>query len=415
MGNNTKNIIEINGKRYDSVTGSYLGNSPSAAQANVRSIRGRSVDGFARVSRDAAPAALAPMPVVHKPVPQHVLSPAQKAGSSPLAAARPAANRKPHTAGISTSAHSPQRATTLMRSAVKKPIIKSPTVIKAQTRTDILAKVPEQSIVPKLSAGSVDPARHRRAERMIKHPAINRYASNNTAVVTTFAPLTSLQPVARPLPAPTHPQSTRLRPVSAQARPHHTDLRPAAARLQTPARSASNDLFEQALAHAVSHEQTYDHPKSKTRKKSRFLRAATGSLVALMLVGAIAYFKAPDISLMMASNKAGFDAKLPTTKPVGYTFGHLSYEPGNVIVNFRAEDSKQFNITQKASDWDSQALLNNFVTSVGSAYQTYQRAGRTVYLYGNNTATWVDNGVWYTVDGNSSLTSKQLLELAGSM
>jgi len=33
----------------------------------------------------------------------------------------------------------------------------------------------------------------------------------------------------------------------------------------------------------------------------------------------------------------------------------------------------------------------------------------------NNTATWVDSGILYTVDGNAALTSSQLLELASSM
>jgi hypothetical protein len=124
----------------------------------------------------------------------------------------------------------------------------------------------------------------------------------------------------------------------------------------------------------------------------------------------------PDLSLKVASYRAGLHAKLPAQSPSGFNFGYLDYKPGNVTANFTSPaDGRQFNITQKSSDWDSQALLSNFVSSANSAYKTYQRAGRTVYLLGNNTATWVDSGIWYTVDGNSSLSSSQLLELATSM
>jgi hypothetical protein len=107
---------------------------------------------------------------------------------------------------------------------------------------------------------------------------------------------------------------------------------------------------------------------------------------------------------------------MPAEQPAGFTFGYLDYKPGNVTVNFHSpSDSRQFNITQKASNWDSEALLSNFVATANSAYKTYQQAGRTVYLLSDDTATWVDSGVWYTVNGNSSLSPSQLLEVASSM
>jgi hypothetical protein len=109
-------------------------------------------------------------------------------------------------------------------------------------------------------------------------------------------------------------------------------------------------------------------------------------------------------------------AKLPTYQPSDYTFQNLEYKPGNVTAVYASETSKQaFNINQRESNWDSQALLNNVTATAKSSYKTYERAGRTVYVLGNNTATWVDSGILYTVEGNAALTASQLLDLASSM
>jgi hypothetical protein len=175
------------------------------------------------------------------------------------------------------------------------------------------------------------------------------------------------------------------------------------------------DIFEEALASAVSHEETFTGTAERKRGSHRIAGFATATLGVLLIAGVIAYFNAPGLSVQLASYRAGFDAKLPAYSPAGFSFGDLSYGTGNVTVSYQSDDSRKFSIKQQTSDWDSQALLTNFVASANKAYQTYERAGRTVYFFGDNTATWVDNGIWYTVNGNNSLTKNQLLDLAGSI
>jgi hypothetical protein len=433
--NNTKNFIDINGKRYDAVTGSYLGASQLSPQKSAvqtpQGIRGGSIDGFRRVSRSTAalaPKQLQPIPVVRKPISQPV-------GQS--ATAIKAVARKAHNTGITTAPHAPQKATTLMRSAVKKPVIKSSAVIKAQTRTDLLAKVPMQTVAPKISYNSVNQVRHRRAERMIKSPAVSRYSasaaganmsgvhsmpvtapqiqpSNQTAQHYAFASVPAAKPTTSQQSRPQAAQYRTSQRIASQ-RPANIQ-RPSAVPLSEMAEMPKMDIFEQALADATSHEQTYESGKVKGKRGRRLFGFISASVVALFLVGFLAYQNLPSLSLQLASYRSGLHATMPASSPSGFTFGFLSYSPGNVTVNFTSpQDSRQFNITQKASSWDSQALLSNFVSSANSAYKTYSRAGRTVYLLGNNTATWVDSGVWYTVDGNSSLSTAQLLDVAGSM
>ena len=74
-----------------------------------------------------------------------------------------------------------------------------------------------------------------------------------------------------------------------------------------------------------------------------------------------------------------------------------------------------FGLNQKASSWNSSALLDNFIQPKGKTYQTYQEQGKTIYIYDKASASWVSGGVWYQVTGNSSLNNDQLLSIANSL
>lgn len=362
MGNQTSDSITINSKR-DDASNSSKGNKSSQAYHTSRPRP--SVDGF---------------------------RPAMQVAVAPSTAPRPA-----HAPAQHAAAHKPAPSTTLMRTAVKKPVIQSPEVIKAQTRTDILARAPQQTISPKVSYSSVNPSRLKKATQMVQNPAVSHYGTINevSPAYSAFSP----QPTAA---------------VQPQLVPTHQDRQLAnlAASLQRQARPKA-DMFEQAIATATAHEEKYAGKKSHRGLKGLLIASSVASF--LLLAGFIAYTNVPQISMHLAAAHAGFAAKLPAYNPVGYSFGNLSYGPGNVTVSYKEDASHKFDITQRESSWDSEALLSNFVASANKAYQTYERAGRTIYFFGNNTATWVDNGVWYTVNGNNSLSRSQLLDLASSM
>lgn len=174
-----------------------------------------------------------------------------------------------------------------------------------------------------------------------------------------------------------------------------------------------NNVFEQALAEAGAH-----HTASKRQRKTRgYGAAATVTAAMLLLVGFIGYQNLPYINVRVAAHKAGIQAKMPSYSPAGFSFGNLSYTPGNVTVSYFSQTDRDQSllITQESTDWNSKALLENFVTSTSKSYDTIERAGRTIYLYGNNTATWVDNGIWYTIGGKHSLSDTQVLDVAMSL
>ena len=184
-------------------------------------------------------------------------------------------------------------------------------------------------------------------------------------------------------------------------------------------REQSSDVFERALAAANSHKQPYVAVKHKT-KRLRRLSQVTGVLASVaaiaLIVGFVAYQNSATIQLRMASSRSGITATLPAWQPSGFRLGTFSYGSGSVSVNYKnAMNGQQFTIAQKASNWDSNTLLSEYVYPNNETYDTISSAGTTIYTYGNNSATWVSGGIWYKLTSDGSLTTSQIVNIATSM
>ena len=121
--------------------------------------------------------------------------------------------------------------------------------------------------------------------------------------------------------------------------------------------------------------------------------------------------------MRVAAARAGVNASMPGYQPSGFSFkGPIDYSAGQVTVSFKSNtDDRAYSVAQRSSNWNSDALLSNFVVAEGKQYQTYIDRGRTLYIYDGSNATWVDNGVWYQVEGNSDMTTDQLVRIAASI
>lgn len=180
-----------------------------------------------------------------------------------------------------------------------------------------------------------------------------------------------------------------------------------------------DDIFEQAIAYARSHEQPSPNPlNQKAKRANRRAKRVVGVFASVLMVaflgGFIFWQNRADIELQLASARSGVPASMPAYKPAGYAVKGLTYSPGTVTIGFQG-GSGNFNVTQKSSNWDSETLLQNYVATSGQAYNAYQAAGRTVYVYGNGNATWVNGGIWYQINDNGLLSKDQLINLATSM
>ena len=121
--------------------------------------------------------------------------------------------------------------------------------------------------------------------------------------------------------------------------------------------------------------------------------------------------------MRLASSKAGIKGSLPNYTPSGYAYKGVETSPGEITVNFHSNsDQRSFEVKQKVSGWNSETLKSNYVAASSQPYQSQQENGKTLFIYNNgSSATWVDGGVWYQIEGQNNLSSDQLVKIANSL
>jgi hypothetical protein len=389
--------IELNGKRYDTLTGKLLGDAVKHHAAPKAKV----IDFVRSPARSAAAAATVIASRSTLPA-HHTASPKHHAAAAP---AQPKVLDIRRTTAGHAPARQPQHAKTLMRHAVSQPNPSFKHQLKVSTRTDAPAHMSHSDVLPKLSAAALDEERLKRAKHIPRSGLVRHFDG-----LTSFQPATASSSSQQVLT--TGRRTETLQPATA------TNL---AAQVNPVAavKQPSNDIFERALARANSHKQPPFSAKTAA-KKSHSLRhimsVAASSLAIVLIIGFIAYQNASAIQLRLASSRAGINATLPNWRPDGFTIGAFAYGPGTVTVKFHdANVSRNFSVTQAASGWDSSALLSDFVLANNNSYDTIRSEGTTIYTYGNNNATWVNGGIWYKLTTDGSLSTSQLVKLASSM
>ena len=140
------------------------------------------------------------------------------------------------------------------------------------------------------------------------------------------------------------------------------------------------------------------------------------SFAIMLLGGYLSYINMPHLSVRVAAAQAGISASYPSYVPDGYRFyGPVAFSDGKVTLDFAANGgTTNYQISQKKTSWDSQAVLDNFVAAKTKDYAINSAGGLTVYTYGSN-AAWVDRGILYTIDGDAPLAPTQILHIAQSL
>lgn len=347
----TKNVIQLNGNTYDIHTGKLV----TAADS--------SPSGSTLAKKDTPTTSATPPADRQSERPKH--HPTQNPAPKPT--------RKSHT---------------LMRTSVAKP-----------QKNQTTEAPPTPSVQGRRM---VDTPRFERANRVNKSEHVHK-----------FSPHTS-QPSQHQVPAvPVQAKATEQRATLPSAAPQtkHT---------QTPRQA----LEQSALARAESHTQT--SPANSVSVLKRFwqrlldaparLRYTVASLLLIGGLASIGYVSLPYMSVQLASSRSDVSASLPDYKPSGFQLSKdVEYGPDHVALQYHSvSDSRSFRINKQKTDWTSDSLRTSFVEKKG-LYQTIPSNEKTVYIYNESNATWVDDDVWYTIEGASSLTSDQLLRLANSL
>jgi len=374
------NIIELNGKRYDALSGTLLSrDNTDEVPVTVKhtaavpaKMNGRAIDGIIRnhgVSHAKVHVKVQPSAVHNQRVEPEKVAVHQ---------AKPAKHTVHHVA-----AHQPQHTKTLMRKAVRKP---GSAAVKAKVQVPV--RVTNDSKLLPAKHHEVAIERVVRAQQVPKSAAVSRFSFDKPAHFTKRV----------------EPLAVQAHPASSERRTTHDDEQP-------------HSAFDDVIAHATSHEQSAPHRARRWHFKSRAINIAAASAALLVIVVFFAAQNAPNLDLRLASSHAGFHATMPGFKPAGFAFSEpVKASAGLVSISFHSNsDSRNFKVIEQASNWDSQTLQDNFVASTHQPYDVIQTGGHTVYIYGNSNATWVNAGVWYRITGNASLTSDQLTSIASSM
>lgn len=284
---------------------------------------------------------------------------------------KPAAIKKPVSAQSlhATSALASGGVLDLRKPAEPKPVIAAPTVAKPASFTDIAPVA--QPASPPVPTPQPDP-------------------------ILVVAPRPA-PPVAKPQPAPAPaPVPTPIAaPIVAKPQPTLSEM---AKQLSSPAEEVGRKEAKQAVKRPAS--------------------VAAAALVVVIMGGYIWMNNYNNLSIRTASQRAGIVASLPHYTPNGYKLnGPISYGTGFVSFNLKSDKAsdKSIAVIQRKSDWNSASLLELYVSPKTKDYVAINSQGLKIYLYGDGQATWVNKGLQYVVQANSSLSRDQIVKMAESL
>jgi hypothetical protein len=110
---------------------------------------------------------------------------------------------------------------------------------------------------------------------------------------------------------------------------------------------------------------------------------------------------------------AGVATRMPNFKAAGFAFNGVKANGDHLTVGFSGVTGN-YQLTQSHTNLSSGDMINTVGATDASGtpdYQTVQAGDTTVYRLSNTSATWVQNGTWYTVSGSSYLSDTQLTSL----
>jgi hypothetical protein len=359
--NKTNSVIEVNGNRYDAVTGQLL-NAVHKAKNHTKASTKTVIDGFVLGSHHTK-----------KHIKKTVALPAKK---------------RPHVIAGDVHVH-PQRSRTLMRQIVRSP-----------------AAAPKKAAShhPKAVSHHINPAKEFRAKTAVKHPGVNR-----------FGYFSDKKPAAAPIKPDHHHKAMQVEILP--------DRQALPSMVTSVSHRKLEKMLDEALTSADAHKHMMNAGRKRSYFKGlaampRWIKFTTAAVLLFVIAIFLIWQNLPAVAVRVAATRAHVNAAIPSYTPDGFIYsGDLSYLPGAVTMQFKDKRHSQetFSLTQKASNWSSASLEAN-VLPKDNAVQTSEVNGTTVYIYGNNNdAMWVNRNVLYQIQNKANLSSDQVLKIVQSL
>ncbi len=245
-----------------------------------------------------------------------------------------------------------------------------------------------------------------------RSPHVSHFApsgSNNSKLAQPKTPVKSASTKSFDIAPRSHPLTRKISPTAA-LKTKMPESKPVESK---PPISAKEAAIAEAFSNlATEHQQT----KSRLKRRSKIINWFLLGLVILLIVGYIIYINLPSISVGIAGSQAGIAATYPQYQPDGYSpSGAIKYSSGQVTINFHANTGNQkYSISESKSLWDSNALKDKVNNTSKGEFITTDENGLRIFSY-DNTATWVNGGILYTISGNVALSSDQIRSIATSL
>lgn len=360
----TKQTIKINGHHYDASTGTLLNIEGNNSKQKISTKSTPSKNNF-EVNRGKT---------------DGVKEDSDKAVGSLKKSSKSCKSQK----------HKLSPSQTLMRSAVQKPakllIHSNNSLVEQKESQNILAP---RSSMPHTYQNRMD-----RAKNIERSRQISRFTPTEKSIA---------------------PMSTRYEHIPVKEEPVATN------KVQqnvtnTPSRQTnSNDIFAKAIAKSTHHVDVKAHSSAYRRHiRNHFTSMAIGSSALMLIMAFATYLNMPALQFQIAGFKAGISTISPDFKKAGFTYGGLKTEDNKLIVKLEANNTS-YSLIEQSTNWDGETMIKG-VSSVSASgnpsYRVLYDDSAVIYRLGDGQATWVKNGVWYSINGSKPLSDHQILSLA---
>lgn len=363
--NKTNSIVEINGNRYDAITGKLIGSRKKDKHPILTSGK-KVMDGFSLG-------------------PHHSRTPASKNGAY---ASRSKAKNRSKTAAQGLHIP-PEKPRTLIRKGLKKPVgSKNEPTKQTQHRGPV-----------------INPVKQLRSKTVERNTNVNRFGHFKTA---PLAPIQKTKDVDF---------SSRTVAVTSRKINHHPTP---PSMITSVSHHKLENMLDEALLKANAHQHMMNHKPKRNGlagRASRMPKWLSFSMVGFVLAATAAfliYQNLPAVAVHLAASKAHVNASMPGYTPTGYGYvGPLTYGNGAVTMHFadKLNPAQRFSLTQKSTNLNSSALETTALPSEANV-QSSQVNGTTVYIYGDsNDAMWVNRNVLYSLKNTAELSSDQVLRI----
>lgn len=149
----------------------------------------------------------------------------------------------------------------------------------------------------------------------------------------------------------------------------------------------------------------------------RLATVATVTAIAFVLAGYVTYLNVPGVSMRIAAARTGIDGQLPRYQPPGFAIASpVSTDNGKLVIQLVSKSDNQLVvINEQPTSWDPPTLLENYVLKRAERYEQLNQNGLTIYVYNGNHMAWINNGIMYTIEGNSHLLWDHIAKIATSL